>query len=307
MENTKKVDMTVDIAGIRLKNPVMTSSGTCGYGRDYLDIWSPAELGAIMVKAVSIEPRNGNPPPRIAEIPSGVLNSIGLQNPGVRHFIETDLPWLKSIGATVIVNVVGYTADDYAACVELLDETDADMIELNISCPNVAGKPIGADAEATETLTNQIRNITKKPIIVKLSPNVTSITEIALAAEAGGADAVSLINCPMGMRININTRKPMLANITGGMSGPAVFPLALRMVWQTANAVNISLIGGGGIVKWEDAVEMMMAGADAVFIGAGLFYDPASPLKVIEGLEKYCCDNNLSNVNMITDSLITDR
>lgn len=307
MENTKKVNMSVEIAGIKLKNPVMTSSGTCGYGRDYLDIWSPNQLGAIIVKAASIEPRNGNPPPRIAEIPSGVLNSIGLQNPGVRHFIATDLPWLKSIGVTVVVNVVGYTMDDYAACVELLDETDADMIELNISCPNVAGKPIGADTKTTETLTNRIRKITNKPIIVKLSPNVTSISDIALAAEAGGADAVSLINCPMGMRINIQTRKPMLANITGGMSGPAIFPLALRMVWQTAKAVKISVLGGGGIVKWEDAVEMMMAGADAVFIGAGLFYDPATPLKVIEGLEKYCLDNDLSNVSMITDSLITDK
>ena len=197
--------------------------------------------------------------------------------------------------------------DDYAACVELLDETDADMIELNISCPNVAGKPIGTDTKTTETLTNRIRKITNKPIIVKLSPNVTSISDIALAAEAGGADAVSLINCPMGMRINIQTRKPMLANITGGMSGPAIFPLALRMVWQTAKAVKISVLGGGGIVKWEDAVEMMMAGADAVFIGAGLFYDPATPLKVIEGLEKYCLDNDLSNVSMITDSLITDK
>ncbi len=301
----ESVGMSVEIAGITLKNPVITPSGTCGYGRDYLDFWSPEQLGAIAVKAVSVKPRDGNPPPRIAEIPSGVLNSIGLENPGVHKFISDELPWLKSIGATVIANVVGYTDDDYAECVGILDGTGVDMIELNISCPNVKGTPISASAERTEALTKRIKGVTKKPVIVKLSPNVTSITDIAKAAEAGGADALSLINTVMGMRINIKTRRPMLKNITGGMSGPAVFPLAVRMVWQTSNAVNIPIIGGGGITTAEDAVEMMMAGADAVSCGTAMFSDPSAPLKIIEGLRRWCSDNGVGSVRELTGSVVT--
>ena len=302
----ENVDMSVNIAGVGFKNPVVTPSGTCGYGRDYLDFWSPGQLGAIAVKAVSVEPRNGNPTPRIAEIPSGVLNSIGLENPGVRHFVSEELPWLKSTGAVVIANIVGYTDADYAACAEMLDGTDVDMIELNISCPNVKGTPISASAERTEELTKTIKSVTGKPLIVKLSPNVTSIADIAKAAEAGGADALSLINTLMGMRINIRTRRPMLKNITGGMSGPAVFPLAVRMVWQVSGAVSLPVIGGGGISSADDAVEMMMAGADAVSCGTAMFRDPSAPLKIIDGLREYCAENGISSVREITGSLVTD-
>ena len=297
------VDMTVDIAGITLKNPVITPSGTCGYGRDYLDFWSPEQLGAIAVKAVSVKPRDGNPTPRIAEIPSGVLNSIGLENPGAAKFISDELPWLKSLGATVIANIVGYTDDDYAECAGMLDGTPVDMLELNISCPNVKGTPVSASAERTEALTRKIRKVTGKPLIVKLSPNVTSIADIAKAAEAGGADALSLINTVLGMRINIKTRRPMLRNVTGGMSGPAIFPLAVRMVWQTANAVNIPIIGGGGICTAQDAVEMMMAGADAVSCGTVMFSDPAAPLKIIDGLRDWCLENGVSAVRELTGAV----
>lgn len=302
-----KPDMSVDIAGVKLKNPVVTASGTCGYGREYLPIYSPAQLGAITVKAVSLNEIKGNRPPRVAETPSGMLNAVGLQNPGVRHFLEGDLPWLKSIGATVIANVVGACEDDYAGCTELLDASPVDFIELNISCPNVkaGGMAFGTRPESAERLTSLVRSRTRKPLIVKLSPNVTDITEIARAAEAAGADAVSLINTLLAMRIDIRTRRPMLGNVTGGLSGPAVFPVALRMVWQTKKAVKIPVIGGGGVSKWQDAVEMLLAGADAVSVGTAMFRDPRAPVEIIDGLAAYCGANGVAAVRELTGAVKT--
>lgn len=300
------IAMKVKIGAVTLKNPVVTASGTCGYGREYLPFYSPSELGAIAVKAVSVKPRPGNPTPRIAETPSGVINAIGLQNPGVRHFIENELIWLKEIGATVIANLVGSSVGDYAECAEILDETGVDLIELNISCPNVkeGGIAFGTKPESAASLTSEIRRRTKKPLIVKLSPNVTDIAEIARAVESEGADAVSLINTLLAMRIDIKTRRPMLANVTGGLSGPAVFPVALRMVWQTANAVKIPIIGGGGIASWRDAVEMMLAGADAVSVGTAMFKNPKAPLEIIAGIEKYCVENGFDDVTRLTGAML---
>lgn len=286
-------DMSVNIAGVRLKNPVVTASGTCGYGREYLKFYAPEELGAITVKCVTLEPREGNPPPRVAETPSGMLNAIGLQNPGVEYFIKRELPWLKSRGATVIVNIAGNTVEEYVKVAEIVDSSDADMIELNISCPNVkkGGIAFGVDPAAVENVTRAVKSAIKKPLIVKLSPNVADITETARAAEAGGADALSLINTLIGMKIDIRTRRPLLANGTGGLSGPAVLPVAVRMVWQVSRAVKLPIIGMGGVHDTESALEMLMAGADAVAVGTAMFLDPYAPIKIRDGLERFCSEN----------------
>lgn len=306
MEN-KTVDMSVVIAGVTLKNPVITASGTCGYGKEYSPYYMPNEIGAITVKALTYEPREGNPVKRIAETPSGILNAIGLQNPGVEYFIENELPRLKKLKAVVIANLAGTTVEDYCAAAELLDNCDIDMVELNISCPNVkeGGIAFGVLAESAESITKAVRDkLTKKPLIVKLSPNVTDITEIAKAVESGGADAVSLINTLLGMRIDIRKRKPMLANITGGLSGPAVFPVAVRMVWQVKKAVNIPVIGMGGITTGDDAVEMMLAGADAVAVGTAAFCNPYAPLDIRDGIEHYCVENEIAKVTELTGGMI---
>jgi len=286
-------DMSVDIAGVKLKNPVITASGTCGYGREYLTFYAPEELGAITVKCVTLEPREGNPPPRVAETPGGMLNAIGLQNPGARYFLENELPWLKSRGATVIVNIAGNTVEEYVKVAEIIDESSSDMIELNISCPNVkkGGIAFGVDPAAVEAVTRAVKGAVKKPLIVKLSPNVTDITEIARAAEAGGADALSLINTLLGMKIDVKARKPLLANMTGGLSGPAVLPVAVRMVWQVSRAVKLPIIGMGGVHDTESALEMLMAGADAVAVGTAMFYDPYAPIKIRDGLLRFCREN----------------
>ena len=297
--------MKVNIAGVTLKNPVLTASGTCGYGREYLNYYDPAILGAITVKALSAVPRKGNPVPRIAETPSGILNAIGLQNPGAQHFIDNELPWLKARNATVIANIVGSTPEDYDAVAEMLSDTDTDMLELNISCPNVkaGGIAFGTDPKMAASLISEVRRHTHKPLIVKLSPNVTDITAIARAAEDAGADALSLINTLLGMKIDIHTRKPLLANITGGLSGPAVFPVAVRMVWQVRRAVSLPLIGMGGIASADDAVEMMLAGADAVSIGTAAFSDPLVPVKVIDGLRDYCAANGFEAVSALSSAI----
>jgi len=297
------IDMSINLAGVTLKNPVITASGTCGYGKEYSPYYMPNELGAIAVKTLTAEPRLGNPPPRIAETPSGVLNAIGLQNPGVEYFIKNELPRLKKLKAVIIANIAGKTVEDYCKAAEMINAADVDMIELNISCPNVGKKLIGAVPEETEEVTKAVKKIVTKPLIVKLTPNVTDITEIARAAESGGADCLSLINTIMGMRIDINKRRPILGNITGGLSGPAIFPVAVRMVYQVKQVINLPIIGMGGISNGDDAVEMMLAGADAVAVGTAAFSNPYAPLDVRDGLEKYCVKNKIAKVSELTGGL----
>lgn len=294
-------DLSVKIAGVEFKNPVIPASGVFGYGREYEELFPLSKLGGIATKGTTITKRNGNPAPRIAETPSGMLNSVGLQNPGIDAFIETELPNLLTKDTVILANIAGSTAEECIAIAEKLDKTDVHMIELNISCPNVkqGGMAFGATCEGAAGITKLVRQATKKPLVVKLSPNVTSITDIAKAVEAEGADALSLINTVLGMRIDINSRRPILKNNMGGMSGPAVFPIAVRMVWQTANAVNIPIIGMGGVATGEDAVEMMMAGASAVQIGAAIFTDPYAPIKTIEGINNFLDKNNIASVKDI--------
>ncbi len=299
--NMSRPDISVDICGVRLKNPVIAASGTYGFGEEYTDLYPLERLGGISCKGTTLQPKDGNIPPRIAETPSGILNSVGLQNPGVEHFIKTDLPRLKKQDVAVIANIAGAGIEDYAETAARLDETDVDIIEVNISCPNVkqGGATWGVTCAGAESVTKAVRNATKKPIMIKLTPNVTDITEIARAVEAQGADAVSLINTLLGMRIDINTRRPILHNNVGGLSGPAVFPVAVRMVWQVHNAIKLPIVGMGGISSAADAVEMMLAGASAVQIGTAIFNDPYVPIKVSQGIERYLSDNGIAKVSDI--------
>ena len=297
--------LAVNFAGVDFKNPLIPASGAFGYGREFEHFYPLSTLGGISVKGTTGTKRNGNLPPRIAETPSGMLNSVGLQNPGVDHFIKIELPNLKTKDTVIIANIAGSTADEYRESAEKLDKTDVDMIEVNISCPNVkaGGAAFGVTCEGASQITKIVRAATSKPVMMKLSPNVTNIAEIAKAVEAEGADAVSLINTLLGMRIDIKTRRPILHNNVGGLSGPAVFPVAVRMVWQVANAVKIPVCGMGGISTWQDAVEIMMAGASTFQIGAALFADPMTPVKIIEGLEKYVQDNKLNNLQEIVGTV----
>lgn len=299
-------DLSVKIAGVPFKNPVITASGTFGFGREYNELYPISKLGGIACKGTTLHERPGNPPPRIAETPSGIINSVGLQNPGIDALIEKDLPWLKEQNTTIIANIAGSQLSDYCETAEKLNDTDVDMIELNISCPNVkeGGASFGTSCAAASEVTRAVRKISNKPLMIKLTPNVTDITEIAKAVEAEGADAVSLINTLTGMRIDIKSRRPILRNNTGGMSGAAVFPVAVRMVWQVANAVKIPVVGMGGITTWQDAVEMMIAGANAIQVGTANFTDPFAPLKIIDGLNKFLDDNNISSVNDIVGTVI---
>lgn len=298
-------DLSVTVAGVRFPNPVIAASGTYGFGQDYTDLYPLNKLGGISCKGTTLEPRNGNPAPRIAETPAGMLNSVGLQNPGIDMFITGYLPQLKKDGNVIIANIAGATLDDYKRAVERLDSTDVDMIELNISCPNVkqGGASWGITCEGAAAVTKTVRAVTKKPLMVKLTPNVTNIVDIAKAVESEGADCLSLINTLLGMRIDIRTRRPILKNNVGGFSGPAVFPVALRMVWQVANAVDIDVVGMGGITTAADAIEMMMAGAKAIQMGTAIFTDPYSPLKVIDGLEKYMEENDLNSLEEIVGTV----
>ena len=293
MRNTK-----VTIAGVELKNPVMTASGTFGSGEEYSEFVDLNQLGAVVTKGVANVPWAGNPTPRIAETASGMLNAIGLQNPGVDVFCKRDLPFLQQFDTRIIVNVCGHAPEEYLAVVERLADEPIDMMEINISCPNVnAGfLAFGQDAKHVEELTAQIKKIAKQPIIMKLTPNVTDITEIAKAAEAGGADALSLINTLTGMKIDINRRTFAVANKTGGVSGPVVHPIAVRMVYQTAQAVNIPIIGMGGIATPEDAIEMILAGASAVSVGTANFYNPNATIEIIDGIEAYMKKNGFESV-----------
>lgn len=298
-------DLSVNICGVEFKNPIIPASGVFGYGREYEELYPLSKLGGIATKGTTITRRNGNPSPRIAETPSGMLNSVGLQNPGIDHFIDVELPYLLTKDTVVIANIAGSTVDECVTIAEKLDKTDVHMIELNISCPNVkeGGVAFGTSCVSAEHITKEVRKATKKPLIVKLSPNVTSITDIAKAVEAGGADAVSLINTLLGMRIDINTRRPILKNNVGGMSGPAVFPIAVRMVWQTANAVKIPVIGMGGVSSGKDAIELMMAGACAVQVGAVIFTDPFAPVKIIDEMNDFLDSKNISSVNDIVGTV----
>ena len=298
-------DLSVKIAGVEFGNPLIAASGTFGFGKEYGEFYPLSALGGISCKGITLKKRDGNPSPRIAETPSGMLNAVGLQNPGVDVFIKEDLPWLKQQNTVVIANIAGNTFEEYCEMAEKLSDTDVDMIELNISCPNVkqGGVQFGTSCEGVGEITRQVRKHCTKPLIVKLSPNVTDIASIATAAEDGGADAVSLINTLTGMRIDINSRRPIIRNNTGGMSGAAVFPVAVRMVWQVSNAVKIPVIGLGGITTWQDAVEMMIAGASALQIGTVLFTDPYAPIKITEGMQKYLDKNNISSVTELTGTI----
>jgi len=293
------VDMRVWIGALELRNPVMPASGTFGSGREYADFLDLAELGAVVTKGVSVEPWPGNESPRIAETASGMLNSIGLQNPGVEAFCANDLVWLASRDVPVIVNVVGHSVEEYAAVAERLErEPTVSALELNISCPNVdaGGMAFGTTCQAAAAVTRAVRSVSTKTLVVKLSPNVTDIAEIARAVEAEGADAVSLINTLLGMTIDTDTFRPTLARGAGGLSGPAIKPVAVRMVWQVAGAIDVPVIGMGGISTAGDAAEFMLAGATAVAVGTANFVDPAATVRVAQGLERFCAERGITRV-----------
>lgn len=298
--------LTVNIGDLHLKNPVMTASGTFGYGKEYSDFIDLSRIGGIFVKGTTIRERQGNDYPRMAETPSGMLNAVGLQNKGVDYFISNIYPEIKDIDTNIIVNVSGSTIEDYVECSQRLADLDkVPAIELNISCPNVkeGGMAFGTSACSASEVTKAVREVWNRTLIVKLSPNVTDITEIAKAVEGEGADAVSLINTLLGMAIDINKRRPVLSTVTGGLSGPCVKPVALRMVWQTYNAVKIPVIGMGGISSWQDAIEFILAGSSAIQIGTHNFIDPTISVKVVDGIREYLDRNNIGSINELVGSL----
>lgn len=289
----------VKIAGVEFKNPVTTASGTFGSGMEYSEFVDLNRLGAVTTKGVASVAWPGNPVPRVTEVYGGMLNAIGLQNPGIDVFVERDIPFLKKFDTKIIVNVCGKTVEEYLKVVERLASEPIDMLEINVSCPNVKEGAIafGQDAGCLENITREIKKIAKQPVIMKLSPNVTRIADMAKAAEAGGADAISLINTITGMKIDIERRKFVLANKTGGMSGPAIKPVAVRMVYEASHTVSIPVIGMGGIATAEDAIEFMMAGATMIAVGAANFVNPNATMEVIDGIEKFMNDHNISDVN----------
>jgi dihydroorotate dehydrogenase (NAD+) catalytic subunit len=300
------VDLSVNIGELQLKNPVMTASGTFGYGEEFEDFIDIARIGGIIVKGTTLHKREGNPYPRMAETPSGMLNAVGLQNKGVKYFAEHIYPCIKDVDTNIIVNVSGSAIDDYVKTAEIINELDKiSAIELNISCPNVkqGGMAFGISAQGAEEVVKAVRSVYKKSLMVKLSPNVTDITEIARAVESAGADSISLINTLLGMAVDAERRRPVLSTITGGLSGPAVKPIALRMVWQVAQSVKVPVIGMGGIMNWKDAVEFILAGASAVQIGTANFIDPAVTVKVIDGIEAYIKRHGFSSVKEIIGAL----
>lgn len=296
------VNMSVNLAGMTMKNPIVVASGTFGFGREYGQFYDLSNLGGICVKGLTLHQREGNPPPRIAETPMGILNSVGLQNPGVDGFIEKELPWLKEQDVRIIANISGNTPEEYGIMCEKLSKAGVDMIEVNISCPNVkaGGLQYGVVPEMAAEVAREAKSHSTVPVMVKLSPNVTDITAIAKAVVEAGADALSLINTLRGMRIDINSRRPVLKMNTGGLSGPAVLPVAVRMVWEVANAVNVPILGMGGVSKGEDAAQLMLAGATAVAVGTACFSDPYAPIKVRDGLEEIAARQNLSSVTELT-------
>jgi dihydroorotate dehydrogenase (NAD+) catalytic subunit len=301
------VDLSVMIGKLRLKNPVMTASGTYGYGEEYAEFIDLNRLGAIVVKGLSLEPKEGNPPPRIIETPSGMLNSIGLQNIGIERFIKEKMPFLRQFDTKVIVNFFGDSVDEYTEAARILSDVEGiHGLEMNISCPNKeAGWSIfGTDPSTTYKVVNSVRKVTGLPLIVKLSPNVTDISLMAKVAEDAGADAISLINTITAISIDIRTRRPRLGNITGGLSGPAIRPIAVRMVWEAAKTVRIPIIGMGGIMDYEDAIEFILAGATAIAVGTANFVNPLVTIEIIEGITQYLIDNNIKNLRELVGGLI---
>ena len=298
-------DLHVNVAGVAFNNPLIAASGTFGFGREYAEFYPLSALGGISSKGITLKARPGNPAPRIAEAPGGLLSAVGLQRPGVDRLSREDLPRLREQGTRIIANIAGNTPEDYCAMAEKLNDTDVDMIELNISCPNVkqGGVQFGTTCAGVSGITKAVRAHCKKPLMVKLSPNVTDISEMALAAESEGADAISMINTLTGMRIDIRTRRPIIHNNTGGFSGPALLPIAVRMVWQTYRKVKIPIVGLGGISTWQDAVEMLLAGATALQIGTVLFTDPYAPVKIAEGLAKFMDENGVQSVSELTGAV----
>ena len=300
------LDMSVNLAGMVMKNPIVVASGTFGFGREYSQFYDLSELGGICAKGLTLHRREGNPAPRIAETPMGILNSVGLQNPGVDAFIEEEMPFLRQYDVKIIANISGNTPEEYGIMCEKLADAGVDMIEVNISCPNVkaGGLAYGTKPElAAEVSEVAKKHAGKVPVMVKMSPNVTDITEIARAIEGAGADAVSLINTLRGMRIDINTGRPILKMNTGGLSGPAVLPVAVRMVWEVANAVKIPILGMGGVSKGSDACQMMMAGATAVAVGTACIADPFAPITVRDELQEIACSKKLDKVSDLTGSV----
>ena len=297
----------VNLAGVLLKNPIMTASGTFGSGQEYSEFVDLNKLGAVVTKGVANVPWPGNPTPRVAEVYGGMLNAIGLQNPGIDVFVQRDIPFLTHYDTRIIVNVCGKTASDYIEVVERLAEQPVDMLEINISCPNVkeGGIAFGQNAASVEEITKKVKKYARQPVIMKLSPNVTDITEMAKAAEAGGADVISLITTLTGMKIDVNRRKFALANRTGGMSGPAVHPIAVRMVYQAAQAVNIPIIGMGGVQSTEDALELILAGATAVSVGTANFTNPTATIDIINGIQDYMENNGVEDINELIGA-VTD-
>lgn len=291
----------INFAGIEMKNPVTVASGTFGYGREFSQFFDLSKLGGIITKGTSLKPRSGNKPPRVCETASGMLNSIGLQNPGVEFFAQNDLPFLRQFDTAIIVNACGSSIEEYVELCKILNTLDIDGVELNLSCPNVKAGCLafGNTYEGVKEVTSQVRKVLNKPLIVKLTPNVTNIAEIAKAVEDAGGNGVSLINTLLGMKIDIHKRRPMLANNTGGLSGPAIKPVAVRMVYQVAQAVNIPILGMGGIVNGDDAIEFMLAGAQAISIGAGNFISPTTSIDTIAGIEEYMQKYNIQDINEI--------
>ena len=293
------MNTSVNIAVVEWKNPVTVASGTFGSGAEYSEFTDLNKLGAVTTKGVANVPWAGNPTPRVAEVYGGMLNAVGLQNPGIELFCKRDIPFLKQYDTKIIVNVCGHSTEEYVEVVKRLANEPVDLLEINISCPNVkeGGIAFGQDPKAVEAITREMKKYAKQPIIMKLSPNVTDITEMARAAEAGGADALSLINTITGMKIDVNRRKFVLANKTGGMSGPAIHPVAVRMVYQTAQAVNIPIIGMGGIMTAEDAIEMILAGATAISVGTSNFVNPKATMEIVDGIEKYMKQYHVEDIN----------
>lgn len=293
------MNMSVNIAGVELKNPITVASGTFGSGMEYSEFVDLNRLGAVTTKGVAIIPWPGNPTPRIAETYGGMMNAIGLQNPGIDVFVNRDIPFLKKYDTKIIVNVCGKSEDDYVECVRRMADVDVDLLEINVSCPNVkeGGIAFGQDPKALYSITEKVKAVAKQPVIMKLSPNVTDITEMAKAAEAAGSDAVSLINTLTGMKIDVNRRTFAVANKTAGVSGPAIHPIAVRMVYQVANAVNIPIIGMGGVATTEDALEMIMAGASAVAVGTANFNNPYVTVEIIDGIKEYMEKNGIEDIN----------
>lgn len=303
-----KADLSVSLCGVTLKNPIIAASGTYGFGRDFTRFYDISRLGGISAKGVTPTERTGNPPVRIVETPSGILNAVGLQNPGIDAFLETELPWMLEQGAMVICNISGNTIEEFCGMARKLDNSGVAFIEVNVSCPNVhaGGKVFGSNPESIQAVTQAVRGCTKKPIMIKLSPNVADIAEMAVAAQEGGADSVSLINTITGMAIDVNTRRPVLGNMTGGMSGPAVRPVALRMCYQAAQAVSIPVVGMGGIMTGEDAVMFLLAGCTAVQVGTANLADPMACVRIIDELEDYMNRKGIKRVEELVGALITE-